>query len=460
MRHSLGKAASMKTPESDGHGVVSGVTRRRFIAGSAAVGIAATGIEGILAARRAPAFAQGTRLNILRGVDFIPACDVELKRQAVDASKALGAEVVFEFINANDLQARITAAIQSASGPDVIMMLHNCSHLYQNSLVDMTDLGEWQGKDQGGYYGQAEAAAKDGKRWLALPHGIVGLQFAYRKSWFDEVGQTSWPKTLDELRQVGMKLKKKGKPIGQMLGHTFGDAPAWAYPLTWGFGGMEVDRTGKKVVLDGSATVEAVKFMQAFWKDACDEGGFAWDDTSNNRAFLSGEIAATLNGASIYIAAKRGADKIKDEKGESMVKDIQHGPIPNGPAGTYSYHVAFSHAVMRYGKNVKLAKDFLKWLHGKEQLAKWFEVAEGLSVGATKYGEQHAKGARVDPPKRADREAAAASRMIGYAGPPSARATEAYTKYIMVDMYAQACQGMKAEDPVKCAAGELGKIYG
>ena len=140
----------MKTPESDGHGVVSGVTRRRFIAGSAAVGIAATGIEGILAARRAPAFAQGTRLNILRWVDFIPACDVELKRQAVDASKALGAEVVFEFINANDLQARITAAIQSASGPDVIMMLHNWAHLYQNSLVDMTDLGEWQGKDQGG----------------------------------------------------------------------------------------------------------------------------------------------------------------------------------------------------------------------------------------------------------------------------------------------------------------------
>jgi len=411
----------MKTPESDGHGVVSGVTRRRFIAGSAAVGIAATGIEGILAARRAPAFAQGTRLNILRWVDFIPACDVELKRQAVDASKALGAEVVFEFINANDLQARITAAIQSASGPDVIMMLHNWAHLYQNSLVDMTDLGEWQGKDQGGYYGQAEAAAKDGKRWLALPHGIVGLQFAYRKSWFDEVGQTSWPKTLDELRkvgkrwlalphgivglqfayrkswfdevgqtswpktldelrQVGMKLKKKGKPIGQTLGHTFGDAPAWSYPLVWGFGGAEVDKTGKKVVLNSKETIESVKFMQAYWKDACDEGGFAWDDTSNNRAFLSGEIAATLNGASIYIAAKRGQDKIKDDKGEAMVKDILHGPIPNGPAGTWGYHVAFAHAVMKYGKNPKLAKDLLKWLHGKEQASRSARPSTGSST--------------------------------------------------------------------------------
>jgi len=442
------------------------VDRRTFIktvglTTSVAAGLtAAAGIEGILAARRAPAFAQGTRLNILRWVDFIPACDVELKRQAPEASKALGAEVVFEFINGNDLQPRITAAMQSGAGPDIIMMLHNWPHLYQNGLVDVTDLGEWQGKDQGAYYAQSEAAAKDGKRWLALPHGIVGLQFAYRKSWFDDVGQTSWPKTLDELRQVGMKLKKKGHPIGQTLGHTFGDAPAWAYPLTWGFGGAEVDRSGKKVVLDSKETLEAVKFMQAFWKDACDEGGFAWDDTSNNRAFLSGEIAATLNGASIYIAAKRGQDKIKDEKGEPMLKDIQHGPIPNGPAGTWAYHVAFSHGVMKYGKNPKLAKDALRWFHGKEQFGKWFLVADGFSVGSTKFWEQSPMWNTIDAPMRIYRQAAAASRMIGYAGPPSAKATEVYSKYILTDMYAKACQGTKAEDAVNWAAGELGKIYG
>jgi anaerobic selenocysteine-containing dehydrogenase len=70
------------------------VTRRNLLKGGAAVGVAAAaGLEGILAAQRAPAWAQGTRLNIVRWVDFIPACDVELKRQAGDASKALGAEV-------------------------------------------------------------------------------------------------------------------------------------------------------------------------------------------------------------------------------------------------------------------------------------------------------------------------------------------------------------------------------
>ena len=434
--------------------------RRVFLKGAGAAGVAgAIGIEGILAAARAPAFAQGTKLHLLHWVDFIPEGDVELRRQAAEAGKVLGAEIAVETINANDLQARITAAIQSGSGPDVIMMLHNWPHLYQTALADVSDLCEWQGKDQGGYYGQCEAAARDGKRWLALPYGIVGLQVAYRKSWFDEVGQTSWPKTMEEYRRVGMKLKKKGRPLGQTLGHTFGDAPAWSYPLMWTFGAMETNKAGRPV-LDSKETVESAKFMTALWKDACDEGGLAWDDTNNNRAFHAGDISATLNGASIYIVAKRQQDKIKDERGEPLWRDIQHGPIPAGPAGPAAYHVAFSHAVMKYSKNQKLAKDFLTWLHGKEQFAKWFEVESGYSVGSTKYWEEHPMWAKVDDSMKGYRTAARASRMIGYAGPPSAKATEVYSKYIITDMYAKAAQGLTAADAVKWAAGELGKIYG
>ena len=54
---------------------------------------------------------------------------------------------------------------------------------------------------------------------------------------------------------------------------------------------------------------------------------------------------------------------------------------------------------------------------------------------------------------------AADARASGYPGPASAKATEAYTKYIIVDMYAKAVQGTKAEDAVKWAEGELKKIY-
>jgi hypothetical protein len=50
-------------------------------------------------------------------------------------------------------------------------------------------------------------------------------------------------------------------------------------------------------------------------------------------------------------------------------------------------------------------------------------------------------------------------RFAGYAGPARRAAAEAISKYIIVDMYAKAVQGMAAEDSVKWAHDELVKIY-
>ena len=417
------------------------------------------GIGGILAAHRAPAFAQGTKLHIVRWVDFIPEADVELKRQAPEASKALGAEVQFEFINANDLQPRITAAIQSGSGADIIQMLWNWPQLYQRGLVDVSDVAEPIGKAQGGYYDVFNSTAKVGGKWLAVPHGTGGNAVAYRRSWHNEVGAKEFPKTWDEWREVGKKLKAKGKPVGQALGHSFGDPPTFAYPLLWDFGGAEVDQSGKKVVINSKGALESVKFMQAFWKDACDEGGAAWDDTNNNRAFQAGEISATLNGASIYIVAKRQKDKLKDDKGEPLWQDIDHAPLPAGPSGGFLLFLNQSHALMKYSKNQKLAKDFLTWLHKSENYGKWFTTQEGYSVGATHKWENEPMWGKLDEPLKMFRTAARNTRLFGYAGPSTAKATEAFTKYIVTDMYAKAVQGMKPEDAVKWAEGELKKIY-
>jgi multiple sugar transport system substrate-binding protein len=114
---------------------------------------------------------------------------------------------------------------------------------------------------------------------------------------------------------------------------------------------------------------------------------------------------------------------------------------------------------MKYSKNQKLAKDFLRWLHQDANYGKWFEINEGYSVGATKKWEDHSMWSRVDKPLQVFRQAARQTRMLGYPGPATAKATESYTKYIIVDMYAKAVTGTKAEDAVKWAETELKKIY-
>jgi multiple sugar transport system substrate-binding protein len=443
--------------------VGSRVDRRTFLKVGGAVGVvaAAGGLEGILAAHRAPAYAQGTKLHMVRWVDFIPEADVELKRQMPEASKALGAEVTLETINANDLQPRITAAIQSGSGADIFMFQYNWAHLYQNAVVDVSDVANEVAKAQGGFYPVYTPSCRVGARWMAVPHSIIGNAIAYRRSWLKEVGVTDFPKTWEDTRKVFSELKKKGKPYGQTLGHTFGDAPTFTYPMLWSYGGGETDPSGKKVVISSEGAVESsLKFMQAFWKDACDEGGLAWDDTNNNRAFHAGELSATLNGASIYIVAKRKKDQIKDEKGEPMWQDIDHAPLPAGPAGPFLLFLTHSHAVMKYSKNQKLAKDFLRWLHKKETFEKWFVVNEGYSVGATTMWEKNPMWEKIDKPLQIFRTGARNTRVFGHAGPASAKATEVFSKYIITDMYAKGVQGMKAGDAVKWAEGELKKIYG
>src|SRR5262249_56755715 len=100
----------------------------------------------------------GTRLRVLRWVDCIQEGDMEVRRQVTEYNRQMKVEVTFETINANDLQPRITAAIQSGSGPDIIMMLHNWPHLYAGGLADISDLAEWQAKEQGDYYPHSAAA--------------------------------------------------------------------------------------------------------------------------------------------------------------------------------------------------------------------------------------------------------------------------------------------------------------
>jgi multiple sugar transport system substrate-binding protein len=215
------------------------------------------------------------------------------------------------------------------------------------------------------------------------------------------------------------------------------------------------------VVLNSKETVESVKFMQAFWKDAHDEGGLAWDDSNNNRSFLSGDISASLNGASIYVAALNGADKFKTDKGQPLHTDILHAPLPAGPKGQHGYHTAHNHMVMRYSKNQKGAIEFLRWAHKPENLEKWMVVQKGYAVGTARNWEKHKMWADSGPVMAPFKVAAAGqSRLMGHGGEPDKRAAEAWNKFIVTVMYAQACSGkMSPEDSVKWAAGELGKIY-
>lgn len=439
------------------------VDRRQFLAAaggaSAMARIGGGGLAGILAAARAPAYAQGTTIHWLRWNDFVPASDQLLRREiAQECQRALGIRLNVETVNANDIQARVTSAVQSGSGPDVFNVLNNWPQLYAQSAADVSDIAEEVAAAQGGFYEVAKAVAHDGRRWLAVPFSIVGNTFAYRKSWFEEVGYAEFPRTWEQFRDAGQKLKAKGRPLGQTLGQTFGDAPTFTYPLMWSFGGKEVEADGRTVVLNSPETIESVRFMTRLWRDACDEGGLAWDDSNNNRAFLSGTISATLNGASIYIESMRRPQSYLTDRGTPMKDDIRHGVMPAGPAGSFHFHLPFSNMMPAYSRNQDATRRFLRWIHSKDVFEKWFVTQRGFSVGATTFWEQHPIW-NEDPVMLPYRNAARVGRVPGYAGASNAKAAEIVTKYVITNMYARAVQGLAPEQAVREAHAEVARIY-
>src|SRR5215210_4937888 len=107
---------------------MSRLTRRRYLKTQTGA------IAAILASGRAPALAQTSTVHWLRWNDFVPAADDVLRELVPQAEKALGIKITLERVNQNDLQARITSAVQSGSGADIVQLINNHPHLYAASL--------------------------------------------------------------------------------------------------------------------------------------------------------------------------------------------------------------------------------------------------------------------------------------------------------------------------------------
>ena len=425
------------------------VTRRDFLKTSAVAGSAAFAAASIFGGQP-PAFAQSRKIHYLQWSSFIPDADTDIDRQAAEFTKATGVDVTVEKIGQNDMTPRITAAIESGKGADVILLIENQPHLFANGLSDHNALVDELGGDA--IYDWARGAVTVDGVARAAPLFNIGNAIVYRKDVFDELGLSA-PNTYDEYLEVGKTLKNNNLPIGQTLGHTFGDAPSFAYPFLWSFGGMETDESGK-VIVDSPETHQALEFMKEFWDAACDPGGLAWDDGSNNRAFLGQTIGATLNGASIYFVARRDADKFP-----GFADKLAHVNNPEGPAGRFHTIGPRSPSIMEYSQEKEASADFIRFLFQEDNLSNFITVNNGYIQGLTEAWEGHPIWSS-DPALEIFSTNAKFGRSYGHAGPWNRASGEVKEKYIIVDMLARAVQGENPKDIAAWGQKELENVYG
>ena len=422
-----------------------GMSRRKFLgvtAGATAALSFGTFIRSGLGA---------AKVNVLTWSNTLNAMDDVLRDQAKQYTKEKGIEVSFEFINQTDLPTKTAAAVESGAGPDIITLWSDGPHLHDKALVNIGDVAEPLGKELKGWTNIAKDIAIVGKTWKAVPWGIIPIAINYRTDWAKEVGYDKFPDTYDEMLVLCRKMKEKGHYSGFALGRAIGDANQSHYPMLWAHGGAECKADGKTVAINSPGTAKAVDYVRRLFKEAEIEDVFSWDDSSNNRAFLAGELACTGNAASIYWAEKKDAPQLRE------VTD--HALWPRGPAGRFGYSTAISLGVFKFSKAQQEAKAFIRWLLEPKQYSAWIGMGEGMMAGLLNYYENDPVW-KKDPKLEVIREIPKYVRMPGYPGPPTRYAAEAMVKYVIVNMFARACRGMSTADTVKQCEAELKEIYG
>jgi multiple sugar transport system substrate-binding protein len=435
-------------------------TRRTLVRGGTA--LAASGaLTGPALLDWAKAWAQnapwkpepGAQLSMLRWKYFVQAEDDEFVKLMEAFAKATGVKVTISRESYEDVQPKASVAANTGAGPDLFWGLYSLPHLFPQKCLDVTDVADYLGKKYGGWVPSAVAYGKgSGQKWIDIPICYTGSLINYRISSLKKAGFSKFPTTTDEFLECAKATKKNGTPGGLALGHASGDGNTWAYWCLWAFGGNIVDKNDK-VVINTPETEKALEFAKQLY-DNMIPGVAAWNDASNNKAFLAGEIHWTNNGISIYVAAT------KDPTKKDIAEDMDHAYFPVGPVGhPTELHLMFPMLAMSYTKYPQACKALIAYMLEANQFNPWLEAAQGyLAHCLTAYDANPVWTS--DPKRTVYRDVAKRSLTAGGLGSVGEKAASAISDFVLLDMFASYCTGREdAKNSIRIAERQFQRIY-
>jgi multiple sugar transport system substrate-binding protein len=439
---------------------MSHLTRRALVKGATVAG-AAGALAGPALLEWARAWAQtapwkperGAQLSLLRWKYFVQAED-EAFVAAIDAfTKATGVKVTITRESNDDVQPKASVAANIGAGPDLFWGYYSLPHLFASKCLDVTDVADYLSSKYGGWVTSAIIYGKgNGNRWIDIPLFFGGLVINYRVSSLSKAGYSKFPATTEEFLDYAKAMKANNTPGGMALGHATSDATSWVYWCLWAHGGNIVDKDDK-IILNSPETERALVFAKQLYEQMI-PGVLAWNDSSNNRAFLGNEIHWTNNAISVYVAATLDPSK------KGIADDMDHAYFPIGPVGyPTELHVEFPMLAMAYTKYPQACKALMAFLMEAEQYDKWLYDSEGyFSPPLRAYD---ANPLWTENPKRiAFRDAAKRSLTIGGIGSVGEKAANALSDFVLVDMFARYCTGREdARGTMRSAERQLQRIY-
>lgn len=380
----------------------------------------------------------------------------------VERAKQFGEEndvnVNVELIAYEDFYPKWTAAIESKSVPDV-------------SFFGYQEIGQFYGKDVledvSGVVSNLESANSeigantkkaitfDGKQY-GVPFWTETQVLYYRKDMLEAAGFNAPPQTWDEFREMATALTDTSKGLyGAGMGYGKGnsDAEFLTRGIIWSYGGSVDTEDGKNVIADSPETVQAASFIRdIFLTDkSTPPSALGWDDSGNNKAYLSGQAAMIFNTGSVLASIKKDNPDLYEKTGIA--------PYPTGPKGRFIPGISNNLGIFKDSKNKELAKQFIEYLLAADWYKTWIE--KGAPLTAPVYSELAKEPVWQDEKNKAFVDSVAGFYFLGHPGEYNPKAGEVFNMRIVNDMFQKLMleSSYTPETAVKELSAKIQDIY-
>jgi multiple sugar transport system substrate-binding protein len=417
------------------------LSRRRFL------GATGAGLAGIFATRIPPARGQQREISYLCWNNFAPASDKKLAEIGQRFTKDTGIKLKIDHIAAPQQPAKYASEVQTQAGHDLVEMRMHFPWLYEPQLVDVSDLVAGLEKQYGKAISSAAETANVKGVWRAVPQYHAMFVATYREDLFKKAG-LNVPDTWEDLYVAGKELKKMGNPVGIPISQNY-DSISTASPVLWSLGGMEVDKDGKTVRINGPATEQMIEWYKKMFRDCMEPEVLSWDDASNNQAIQQGKAGWIHNPVSAYIVAKQRKLPTADT--------INHHRSLAGPKGRHETDVPRHIGIWKFSKNVEPAKEWIRYLIAKRDVYDEY-IMSGDAFNLPVYEKlQDHPVLKTDPKYAALKPEGVQYHCYGWPAPPSDRVQLITNSFILPNMIAKAVTGTSTKEAIAWADNEMKK---
>ena len=218
--------------------------------------------------------------------------------------------------------------------------------------------------------------------------------------------------------------------------------------LLWSYGAKEFEPDGT-LVLDSPETIAALEYAIKLHQDANDPGATAYNDATNNQAFIAEQLSATMNVNTIYLPALTNAPKV--------AAAMKHALPPQGPAGRFTYQGYPYISILNHteGMDRDAALAFLGDFFAVGQYAQYIKEGRGYLIPLAPTYESLPIW-DIDPKLAIMREAGRLSRWGGFENPsPTKLSAAMVSQFTVAKMFHNAATNGNAREALDGTLREI-----